>query len=339
MATYELHNLGEFRLESGVVLGGAQVAYKTYGTLNSQRTNAVQLCSFINGLPEGYEWLIGVGRCLDPQRLFIISTTLFGSGFSSSPDNTSSPFDGPRFPLVTIRDNVRAQRQLITEKFGISRLVLVAGFSMGAQQAFQWAVSYPDMVERVAAWCGHAHTTSYTRVWLDGRTSVLKAAVHWNGVHYSTPSVEGARAMARSYAAWGMSPAWYREQLWTQLGFSTLEEFMVGWWEKSSLGRDINNVLAQLETWKSHNVGDTPGFNGDYRTALASISARVLTMPCRTDLYIPLEDAEEETRCLRHGLWRPIESIWGHWAGSGINESDRRFIDTAIEDLLADKER
>lgn len=336
MTTYELYNLGELHLESGVTLSSAQLAYKTYGIPNPQRTNAVLLCSFINGTHEGYEYLIGEGRCLDPQRFFIIGTNLFGNGLSSSPSNTPSPFAGPQFPLVTIRDNVRAQHRLVTEQFGISRLALVAGFSMGAQQAYQWAISYPNIVERVTAWCGHAHTTPYAWVWLDGRISVLKAAMNWNGARYSTPSVEGVRAIARSYAAWGMSPAWYREKLWTQLGFSTLEEFMVGWWEKSSLGRDANNVLAQLETWKVHNVGHTPVFNGNYHAALASVQARVLVMPCRTDLYFLLEDAEEEARYLRHGLFMPIESIWGHWAGCGINEPDRHFIDTAIKELLAE---
>lgn len=337
MTTYELYKLGEFSLESGAALNDAQLAYKTYGELNPQRTNAVLLCSFFSGTHEGYEYLIGEGRCLDPRQFFIVSTNLFGNGLSSSPSNTLPPFDGPHFPLVTIRDNVRAQHRLLTEQFGISNLVLVAGFSMGAQQAYQWAVSYPDMTERIAAWCGHAHTTPYTWVWLEGRLSILKAAVNWNGARSTAPSIEGARAMARSYAAWGMSPAWYREKLWTHLGFSTLEEFMSGWWEQAARGRDVNNVLAQLETWKVHNVGDTPGFNGDYHTALASIQARVLLMPCRTDLYFPLEDAEEEARCLRYGVWKPIDSIWGHWAGFGLNEADRCFIDGALKDLLADK--
>lgn len=88
MTTYELYNLGELHLESGVTLSSAQLAYKTYGIPNPQRTNAVLLCSFINGTHEGYEYLIGEGRCLDPQRFFIIGTNLFGNGLSSSPSNT-----------------------------------------------------------------------------------------------------------------------------------------------------------------------------------------------------------------------------------------------------------
>jgi len=339
MAIHELYKLEKFRLESGVVLNEAQLAYKTYGVLNPEHTNAILLCSFVTGTHEGYEFLIGEGRCFDPQRFFIIGANMFANGLSSSPSNTPPPLDGPQFPLVSIRDNVRAQHRLITEQFGIAKLALVAGFSMGAQQAYQWAVSYPGMVEQVAAWCGHAHTTPHTYVFLDGLASVLKVAVDWHGGCYTEPPLQGLRAMARAYAGWGMSPAWYREQLWTQLGCATREEFVVGVLEKFFAGPDANNFLAQIDTWKAHNVGDTPGFGGDYHAALASVQARVLVMPCLTDLYFPMEDAEEEAKCLSHGLFKPIPSKWGHWAGFGIAEADRLFLDTTIKELLAEKGR
>lgn len=339
MTSCEFFNLGEFHLESGVPLSETTLAYKTYGKLNLERTNAILLCSFFSGTHEDYEFLIGEGRCFDPQRFFIIGTNLFANGLSSSPSNTPPPFDGPRFPLVTIRDNLRAQHKLVTERFGIAKLCLVAGFSMGAQQAYQWAVSYPGMMERVAAWCGHAHTTPHNYVFVDGLANVLKTSADWNGGRYTKSPVQGLRAMARAYAGWGMSPAWYRERLWTQLGFSTREEFVVGFLEQFFLKLEANNSLAQFETWKTHNVGDTPGFEGDYRAALAAVQARILVMPCRTDLYFPPEDAEEEARCLRHGLFKPIESTWRHWAGFGIDEADRLFIDTALKELLADGER
>jgi len=97
MANHELYKLEKFRLESGVVLNKAKPAYKTYGTLNSERTNAILLCSFVTGTHEGYEFLIGDGRCFDPQHFFIIGANMFANGLSSSPSNTPSPLDGPQF--------------------------------------------------------------------------------------------------------------------------------------------------------------------------------------------------------------------------------------------------
>jgi homoserine O-acetyltransferase len=336
MADYKEYRLGDFVLELGGILPGARLAYQTYGELNSRRDNAVLLCSFITGTHEGYQFLAGEKRCFDPKRHFIVATNLFGNGLSSSPSNSPPPFDGPRFPRTTIRDNVRAQHLLMQNELRIPKLALVAGFSMGAQQAYQWAVSYPDSVERMAAWCGPARTTPHTYVFLDGLTSVLTAASDWNRGDYKAPPVIGLRAVARAYAGWGTSPAWYRNALWQELGFRTLEEFVAGFWEKFFVGLEANDFLAQAEAWKLHNVGVTSGFNGDYRKALASIRARALVMPCATDAYFPAEDAQEEARHIPNARFKTIPSVWGHWAGFGINEADRLFINDAIAELLSE---
>src|SRR5690349_20988498 len=129
MPEYKIYRLGEFALESGGNLPDARLAYQTYGKLNSQNDNAILLCSIITGTHVGYQFVVGEKRCLDPERYFIIATNLFGNGLSSSPSNTAAPFDGPRFPRITIRDNVRAQRLLLQNELGIRRLALVAGFS------------------------------------------------------------------------------------------------------------------------------------------------------------------------------------------------------------------
>jgi homoserine O-acetyltransferase len=334
MPDYKIYQLGDFTLESGGTLPDTRLAYQTYGKVNAKRDNAVLLCSFITGTHEGYQFVLGKKRCLDPERYFIVATNLFGNGLSSSPSNAAPPFDGPRFPRVTIRDNVRAQQLLLQNELGILKLALVGGFSMGAQQAYQWAVSYPDLVERIAAWCGHAHTTPHTHVFLDGLASVLKAASDWNGGDYKAPPVIGLRALARAYAGWGTSAAWYRDELWKELGFATLEEFMVGFWERFFVGLEANDFLVQVETWKLHNVGGTKEFEGNHRKALASIRARTLVMPCTTDTYFPAEDAQQEAGDIPNAIFKAIPSVWGHWAGFGINETDRLFVNDAISQLL-----
>ena len=80
---------------------------------------------------------------------------MFANGFSSSPSNTPAPFDGPAFPAIAIRDNVEAARRLLTAELGVTHLVAVVGFSMGAQQAFQWAVSHPDFVSAICGLLWH----------------------------------------------------------------------------------------------------------------------------------------------------------------------------------------
>ena len=134
-ADHELFDLGDFPLEGGTVLRGATLAFKTYGALNAGKTNAIVYPTAYSGLLADNASRIGAGKALDPARWFIITPALFGNGQSSSPSNTPAPHDGPHFPAVTIADNVRAQHRLVTERFGIGRLALVTGFSMGVCRA------------------------------------------------------------------------------------------------------------------------------------------------------------------------------------------------------------
>src|SRR5262249_39652428 len=140
-----------FKTESGVTLPQAKVVYGTYGHLNAEKNNVVLLPSHYMANFHGYEWLIGADRALDASKLFLVATELFGNGRSSSPSNTPEPFHGPRFPVMTIRDNVEAGHRLLTEELKITHLRAIIGFSMGAEQAFQWAVSYPDFADRIVA--------------------------------------------------------------------------------------------------------------------------------------------------------------------------------------------
>ncbi len=298
MADYEIFLLGDFPLENGRVLPDAKLAYKTYGQLNERKSNAVLLCSYFTGNDSSYEFLIQPGRCFDPSKYFVISTNLFSNGFSSSPSNTPKPLNGPYFPAISIRDNVHAQCRLVIERWGIEKLAMVAGGSMGAQQAFQWAVSYPEMVERIAPWVGAAHTTPHTFL-VPGRwATALKMDPAWKGGHYEEQP----------------------------------DDFLVRFFDKFFLPFDANNLLSQIHTGQTHNVGDAPGFHGDYTKALAAITAKTVVMPCQTDLYFPPEDSAEEVRCIPNATLKVIPSIWGHFAGLGLNAADVEFIDAAIKE-------
>jgi len=212
---------------------------------------------------------------------------------------------------------------------------MVAGYSMGAQQSFQWGVSYPDMVERIAPWCGAARTTPHTHVFIEGFTGALKSDAAWNGGQYQQQPDRGLRALARVYAGWGFSQTWYRQELYKELGHPSVEDFLVAFWENFFLQCDANNLLSQAKTWQTHNVGLSPGFNGDHKKALASIKAKAVVMPGQTDLYFPPEDNAAEVACMPNAVLKPIPSIWGHFAGFGINPPDIDFIDRAIKECLA----
>ncbi|WP_028933348.1 alpha/beta fold hydrolase [Pseudonocardia spinosispora] len=336
-APYDVHEIPDFTLECGVTLRPARVAYQTYGTLNADRTNAIVYPTWYSGRHWDNEWLIGEGRALDPERWFIIVPNMLGNGLSSSPSNTAPPSDRARFPRISVRDNVASQHRLVTEVFGIETLPLVLGWSMGAGQSYQWAVSHPEMVQRVLPFCGSPRTAPHNRVFLDSVRAALTADQVFAGGWYEPDRwpVAGLRAAARVYAGWGFSQAFYWNEAWRELGHTSLEDFIVDFWEGFFLDdRDPNNLLTMLDTWWNGDVGRTPGF-GSTEEALASIRARAIVMPAEKDLYFPPEDEAWAVSHMKNAELRVIPGVWGHFAGGGKNPVDTDFIDTAVAELLA----
>jgi homoserine O-acetyltransferase len=332
---YEIFDLGDVPLQRGATLRNARLAYKTYGKLDADKSNVIVYPTWYSGQHYDNEWLIGEGMALDPRKYFIVIPNMLGNGLSSSPSNTPEPYNLSRFPDITLYDNVRLQHRLVTEKFGIERIALVTGWSMGAQQTNQWGCLYPDMVQRIAPFCGSAKTAPHNIVFLEGVKAALTADAAWNGGWYSTPPSKGLRAVGRVYAGWGLSQPFYMQELWRELGFSSLEDFLVGFWEGFFLQKDANNLLAMLWSWQHGDISDNPVFKGDFKKALGAIKARAIVMPAERDLYFPVADNEWEVSHMPNAECRPIPGVWGHFAGGGSSPVDTRFIDAALRELLA----
>ena len=112
-------DLGDMVLHSGETLRNAQIAYKTHGRLAADKSNVILYPTPYSAQHGDIEWLIGPGKALDPDKYFIVVLDQLGNGLSSSPSNAPPPQDRARFPAITNQDNVAAQYQLVTEKFGI----------------------------------------------------------------------------------------------------------------------------------------------------------------------------------------------------------------------------
>jgi homoserine O-acetyltransferase len=310
------------RLQRGGTLKQARIVWKTYGTLSPKRDNVILYPTSYGAHHTDIEWLVDVRRCLDPSRYFIVIPNMLTNGLSSSPSNT------PDFPEVTTYDNVMLQRQMLVELFGIDRLKLVYGWSMGAQQAYHWGALFGEAVERIVVNCGSAKTAPHNFVFLEGVRTTLQAA--------ATPQ-QGLRAMGRIYAGWALSQTFYRREMWRGLGFASLEDFLVRSWEANFLRRDMRDLLAQLWTWQHGDISANDLYRGDLQMALAGIKAKVLLMPSATDLYFQTDDNREELPYLKYGKLVEIPSVWGHRAGNPRdNPEDAAFIDAQVEALLND---
>jgi len=165
----------ELQLESGRLLGPLTLAYETYGTLDASRSNAILVCHAWTGdahaagrnneddrKPGWWDDMIGPGKLLDTERYFVICSNVIGSCKGSTGPTSLNPRTGKpynlSFPVLMVRDMVRAQKMLI-DRLGLDRLLTVIGGSMGAMQALEWAVLYPEVVRSIVPIAGTGRTS------------------------------------------------------------------------------------------------------------------------------------------------------------------------------------
>jgi len=336
MTDYQIFEAGDVVLQSGITLRGAKLAYKIFGELAPDKSNIIVYPTSYGAQHYDTQWPIKPGNALDPSRYFIVIPNMLGNGLSSSPSNLPLPFDRGRYPNVSMYDNVVLQQRLMTEVFGARRIKLVVGYSMGGMQAYHWGALFPDMVERIACICGAARCAPHNSVFLEGiKATVTADAAYRDGWFWEKP-VRGLRAFARVYAGWGLSQAFYRQEVWKTIGYSSLEDFLVSSWEGGFLNNDANDLLAMLWMWQHADISRNPLYGGDFKAALSAIKALAFIMPSETDLYFTVADNVLEVANMQRAELRTIPSIWGHRAGNPVaNPADFRFLDQALKELLA----
>jgi len=225
--------------------------------------------------------------------------------------------------------------RLLVDELKITHLRAVIGFSMGAQQAFQWAVSYPEFADRIVATSGTAKTYPHGVVRLEGQIAALTTDPAFAGGEYTAPPAKGLAAFGMVWAGWLYSQEWWRRELWrTNSPAGTTFEQVANRF-RTRFSADANDYILQARTWERHDVGTTAAFAGDVEKALRSIKVPLLYMPSETDLYFPVGDARFEAQFIPHVSFVPIPSLWGHPAGAGGNPADRAFLNENISRFLA----
>ena len=199
------------RLDAGLDLAPFQIAYQTYGSLNANRSNAILICHAltgdqhvanvhpVTGKPGWWDTMVGPGRPIDTERYFVICSNVVGGCLGSTGPSTVNPTTGVpwglNFPVITIRDMVRAQAMLI-DHLGIETLFAIAGGSMGGMQVLQWAASYPERVFAalpIASSTRHsAQNIAFHEV---GRQAVM-ADPEWRGGRYLLEGTNPRRGLA-----------------------------------------------------------------------------------------------------------------------------------------------
>jgi homoserine O-acetyltransferase len=335
----EFYEIGDLKLESGEVIHDFKLAYMTAGTLNAKKSNAVLMVTAISGNHHRIDYLIGPGKGLDTDHLFVIRTNAIGNGLSTSPSNSATQH-GPGFPHFTIRDMVESQ-YLLLQHLGIDHLVAVAGASMGGMQTLQWGVSHPAMMDSLIALTPMARTAPWSIAINEATRRALMLDPGFDGGNYKAQPEKGWRMRADVLQVIATrTPEAMRQQFPNPLDvlpwIAAQEDAVV----KS--GFDANDWIAQSWAYDRHNVGDTPidgkpVFGGDPIKALRSVKAKALLMSGELDLYNPVEEGIAAAEAIPDGRHVTIPSVQGHVAASaGYRPADLEFINHTVRGFMAD---
>ncbi|UMZ72616.1 homoserine O-acetyltransferase MetX [Natranaerofaba carboxydovora] len=306
---YELKT--PFELENGDILENVQIAYDTYGKLNDSGDNAILVCHALTGssqagveggsdnLEDGF-WapIIGPGRLFDTNRYFVVCMNILGScygttGPMSKDPNTGEPY-GPDFPKINIKDIVKLQHEMM-DVLGIKRWYAVAGGSIGGMQALEWAIMYPEKLEKTiviaAPFWLNSHAIGYN--WIGIRAIKQDRNFHQGYYYkYGVRPDEGL-ALARMAAMLTYKSGELLTERFDRQGKDVrygeaeyeVESYLEHQGEKFINRFDANSYLTLVDAMNSHDV--RLPYNGDLKKALSRIKAKVLLVGIEEDLLYP----------------------------------------------------
>lgn len=329
---HQKYEMGDLKLESGEIIKDFAISYVTHGKLNAKKNNAILMTSSIAGNHHRIDFLIGPGKGLDTDRYFIIATDAIGNGLTTSPSNSQSQH-GTKFPHFTIRDMVESQFRLVTEHLKLDHLLAVSGASMGGMQTLQWGVSHPDFMEALIALTPMARTPAWSVAVNEATRKALMADATWNDGNYTTQPEKGWRAWVNVLLTLAArTPAGLKADFPHPLD---VIPWIHGWEERWLKGGfDANNWIAQTWAYDRHDVGTTPGFDGDTYKALKTVKAKALLINAPDDLYNPTEEAAEAARYIPDARYVALPSLQGHFAGAPAKKADVEMTNAKIRELL-----
>lgn len=334
-APTQLYNEGDLKLESGEAIKDFSISYVTFGALNAKKSNAILMVTALGGNHHRLDFMIGPGKALDPEKYFIICTDAIGNGLSTSPSNSKLQ---PRmqFPNFIIRDMIESQYRLLKERFGLDHVLAVIGPSMGGMQTLQWGVSHPEYMDALIAIVPLAKTPAWGAAVVEVSRKALMEDPAWKDGNYDAPPEKGVRLwrdIVNLLAA--RTPEMYAAQFENPLdALPWLTE------QENAMMKafDANDWIYQGWAYERHDVGSTPGFNGDTAKALASIKARTLILTGTKDLLNPDFEPKEAAKNIPDVKVVTISpgTVRGHASAGGFFPEDVDFLNREAAAFLAD---
>ncbi len=313
--------IGDLKLENGEVLRDCRVGYRTFGSLNSDRTNIVVMPTWASGTTEQLADNVGPGKLADSSKHYVILIDALANGVSSSPSNSTLQ---PRmqFPRITIRDMVEAEHELLTKVLHIHHVKAVMGISMGGMQTFQWMLAYPDFMDKAIPIVGSPRLAPYDLLHWQAEIDTIENDPAWNNGEYTANP--GRRTGYEFGGILLTTPDYFnrthtREQVTKEIAEA----------ENGPAGQDANNRIRQMQAMMALNVA-LP-FGDSLEKAAAAVTAKTLVIVGKRDHTVTPGPAIEFARLI-HAELLELDDDCGHLYG---NCEDQRVIDAVTKFLGA----
>jgi homoserine O-acetyltransferase/O-succinyltransferase len=346
--------LADFQFENGRRIAQVDIGWEAYGTLNTDKSNVILITHYFSGTshaagkyqpddaaPGYWDAIIGPGKAIDTNKFYVVSSdtlvnaNAFDSNVITTGPATINPATGQpyglTFPVVSIGDFVSVQKALL-DSLGIDQLYAVIGASMGSFQAIEWAVRYPDKVQRLLPVIGSAYIDAFSAVKLERWAYPIKVDPAWNdGNYYATGQPWQGLSTALAYITQdAMHPVGfnqrYPEPALDKAAHQHILAPLSAWQQLMQHARqratyqDANHILYLVrasQLWRA-------GMGDNWQQALAKVKASTLFLPASADLLLPPALSQASVAAMRSAGLAPdyaeIPGNWGHLDGvTGIS--------------------
>ncbi len=296
-------SLGDFKLESGETIRDCRLGYRTFGQLNSDKSNAILFPTWFTGTTAQLVELVGPNKIVDSSKYYVILVDALANGISTSPSNSLTQ-PHMKFPKLAIRDMVNSQHQMLTEILHINHLKAVMGISMGGMQTFQWIVSYPDFMDKAIPIVGSPRLAPFDLLLWQGENDAIMGDPAWKNGEYTE---QPALTLLTAFEGLAIETP-------DKFNADTTREKLPEWFaetRKHVAEFDANNHIRQSQAMMAHDVSAPLG--GLMERAAAAVKAKVLVVVSVSDHMVTPGPALEFAQLL-HAEVVELRSNCGHIA-------------------------
>jgi homoserine O-acetyltransferase len=308
----------EFSFEKGGKVDSLKINYSTYGTYNKEKNNVIWVCHALTANADPVSWwpgLVGDGHLYNPEDYFIVCANILGSCYGTSGPIETNPATGKpyylSFPKLTIRDMVAAH-EILRKHLGIEKIYTCIGGSLGGQQALEWAVSNPGLIDHLILMATNAFHSPWGIAFNEAQRMAIKADPTWdsNSADAGKTGMAAARAMAllsyRTYDTYKNTQS--EEGCELPEGFKAVS-YQQYQGEKLKKRFNCHSYIYLTEAMDSHNIGRG---RGSVEKALHSVNAKTLLLGIGSDILFPPSEQKFMQQHIQSAQYKEIESLYGH---------------------------